>query len=271
MRFRSAVFTTFIALGLWFLAGSAWAAIPTMVPVQGHLRDASGTPVEGAHDLSFALFTASTGGVALYTERREGLMVTKGDFIVYLGELAPDVSDGGMVPAGDAGAASSLTPGFFRDHNDLWLEVIIDGTDVIQPRFRVGTVPYASFSQYCAEPAGALLATLHDIRGKETALEQKVTALQTQIATLQGQMTMAQTQLTALTAKVAALEAKPALTSVTGFNITSGDFYAQCIANPAHAQNCGVMANRACGARGYSGGWFVGESDGTLLHVVCVK
>ena len=46
------------------LASSVGAAVPSVIPFQGRLTDASGTPVNGNQSILFALFTAPTGGSA---------------------------------------------------------------------------------------------------------------------------------------------------------------------------------------------------------------
>jgi len=134
-RLRHAVLA---ALPVLFFAGAANAAAPMLLPIQGRLYANTGVPIDGAHSLKFELFQTETGGTAVFSETRDKYSVTKGDFIVYLGELAAD-----------AGAVLDLA--LFRDKGTLFLEVTIDSAEVISPRFKIGTVPYAGFSQYCGD------------------------------------------------------------------------------------------------------------------------
>jgi hypothetical protein len=126
------------AVSVFVAASAANAAAPMLLPIQGRLYANTGVPIDGAHTLKFDLYQTETGGTAVFSETREKYSVTKGDFVVYLGELAAD-----------AGAVLDLS--LFRDKGTLFLEVTIDATDVIGPRFRIGTVPYAGFAQYCGD------------------------------------------------------------------------------------------------------------------------
>jgi hypothetical protein len=126
------------ALSVLFVASAANAAAPMLLPIQGRLYANTGVPIDGAHTLKFELFQTETGGAAVFSETRERYSVTKGDFVVYLGELAAD-----------AGAVLDLA--LFRDKGTLFLEVTIDSAEVISPRFRIGSVPYAAFAQYCGD------------------------------------------------------------------------------------------------------------------------
>jgi hypothetical protein len=127
-----------VAVSVFVVASAAHAAAPMLLPIQGRLYANTGVAVDGPHTLKFDLFQTETGGTAVFSETREKYSVTKGDFIVYLGELAAD-----------AGAVLDLA--LFRDKGTLFLEVTIDSAEVISPRFRIGTVPYAGFAQYCGD------------------------------------------------------------------------------------------------------------------------
>ncbi|MDH5670665.1 MAG: hypothetical protein OEZ06_00855 [Myxococcales bacterium] len=107
------------------------ADAPPLIPVQGFLTDTDGVPIDGAHRLTFGLHDAATGGGQLYTEDYASIDVVGGHFTVYLGsESALDLSS-------------------FRDNQSVWLEITIDGTEVISPRTELGSVPYAAYAQYC--------------------------------------------------------------------------------------------------------------------------
>ena len=56
--------------------------------------------------------------------------------------------DGDLVYLGET-TALPLT--LFRDLSELWLEVVVDGDERIEPRFRLATAPYAGSAQYCQD------------------------------------------------------------------------------------------------------------------------
>jgi hypothetical protein len=115
-------------------AGSARAADPPpLLPVQGFLTDASGTPLTGAHSLRFSLYASASSTTALYTETDASVTVTAGDFVVYLG------------------AAQPIALSLFRDNPTVWIEVVIDGAEIVQPRVQVATAPFAGSAAYCGD------------------------------------------------------------------------------------------------------------------------
>ncbi|HEY3353504.1 MAG TPA: tail fiber domain-containing protein [Polyangia bacterium] len=116
------------------LPGTSQAASPALLPVRGFLSDAAGVPVDGNHDLRFVIYDGVASGTALFTENHAALAVSHGEFVAYLGQVT-----------------GSLDLTLFRDKGALWLEVTIDGTQAIQPRFRLATAPYAAFAQYCGD------------------------------------------------------------------------------------------------------------------------
>jgi hypothetical protein len=121
-------------------AARASAQVPAMLPVQGFLTDTAGVPVEGSTMLTFALYDAETGGTMLYTED-QSLTLTAGRF------------------SGAIGNAGTLDVSTFRDVNDVWVGITIEGGTEL-PRFELGTVPYAAYAEYAGEAS-----TLADIPG----------------------------------------------------------------------------------------------------------
>jgi hypothetical protein len=109
------------------LLSPARADAPAIIPVQGFLSDADGVPIDGDHRVIFFLYDAATNGEILHTDAFNNLEVQAGQFIVYLGS--------------QDGHELDLT--LFRDHIDLWLEVVVDN-ETITPRTRLGAVPYAA-------------------------------------------------------------------------------------------------------------------------------
>ena len=118
-----------LALALCMPEG-ALADAPALIPIQGYLTESDGTPIAGDRSLAFGVYDVASGGSALYQETRT-VSVVAGDFVVYLGEVTP------------------LPLSLFRDEEELWLEVVIDATDVVTPRTRLATGPYAGLAQYC--------------------------------------------------------------------------------------------------------------------------
>jgi hypothetical protein len=132
--FKLGIFSCLLLLAS---ASTVFADAPAVIPLQGFLADRDGEPVEGPHRLTFILYDAESDGAALYTDDRRSVEIDRGQFWVYLGS--------------DDGAPLDLA--LFREHGELWLEVTIDGKDVIQPRIALGSVPYAAFAQSCGEAA----------------------------------------------------------------------------------------------------------------------
>ncbi|WP_129678176.1 hypothetical protein [Candidatus Chloroploca sp. Khr17] len=125
------------------LAGPTWQAAPagnattTTISYQGHLTNPGGTPVSATLPMTFNLYTASTGGTAVWTEQRSGsnaVPVSNGLFNVALGSVTP-------IPVNLFGAP-------------LWLGISVNGDAEMSPRERLnggyatvaGTVPDGSIS-----------------------------------------------------------------------------------------------------------------------------
>lgn len=87
------VFSLYLLITV-LLASTAGAiqSVPYKVNFQGHLSDASGTPKpDGEYNMTFRLYSDSTGGTAVWTEVRETttrVTVTDGRFSVQLGDVA---------------------------------------------------------------------------------------------------------------------------------------------------------------------------------------
>jgi len=127
-------------------AAVARADAPPLVPVQGYLTNDDGEPVDGAHRLTFLLYDAMTDGDQLFTDDLSSVDIDQGHFVTYLG-----ARDG-----------NELDLALFRDHDEVWLEIVIDGAETISPRTRIASVAYAAHAQTCeaaAEATHALEAT----------------------------------------------------------------------------------------------------------------
>ncbi|MCF8247142.1 MAG: tail fiber domain-containing protein [Saprospiraceae bacterium] len=91
--------------------------------VQGVIKNSDGSAVDnGKYDLTFKLYTATSGGTALWTEDQSQLPVTGGIYSALLGSVEP------------------LTVGF---NTTYYLGVAVDGGTEMTPRARLTSAPYA--------------------------------------------------------------------------------------------------------------------------------
>lgn len=134
------------ALSWLAAAGFARAEAPPLVPVQGYLTDADGDPISDSHRLTFIVYDDDRAGDSVFTDDYPSVEVSEGRFIIYLGSQEDNPLDLSV----------------FAGSGELWLETVVDGTDVISPRTRLGTVPYAGFAAYCGAIEGNTLADLDD-------------------------------------------------------------------------------------------------------------
>lgn len=63
--------------------------VPSTMAFQGYLTDPSSAPVNGTVNLDFSIYSAPTGGAALWTEARPSVTVSNGVFQVALGAVTP--------------------------------------------------------------------------------------------------------------------------------------------------------------------------------------
>jgi hypothetical protein len=115
------------------LTASRAAAEPGLVPVQGVLTNAAGEPIHGEHRLTFVLYRGEDDDDRLFTDDYRNQQVSNGHFVVYLGSQEDNALDLAL----------------FAQESEVWLETIVDGSEVIRPRTRLGSVPYAGYAQYC--------------------------------------------------------------------------------------------------------------------------
>jgi hypothetical protein len=116
--FRFSVF--FLLISLVFFASLSLAGIPKLINYQGMLTDNSGTPLTGSYNLTFKIWTDTTGGSYLWTETQNGVQVTNGLFNVILGKV------------------TTLSLPFDQQY---WLEVAV-GAETM-PRLRLTSVGYS--------------------------------------------------------------------------------------------------------------------------------
>ncbi len=118
------------------------AAAPSQyLSYQGTLRDNSGNPDNGTHNMTVAIYdNAAASGTALFTQSFTGVIVRDGHFSLML---------------------SSITPGIFSGA-DRFLKLTVDST-ALTPTQRLAPVPYsvsANYANSLAAPDGDPLATV---------------------------------------------------------------------------------------------------------------
>lgn len=113
------------------LAATA-SAQPAQLPIQGFLTNSDAVPLDGNVPVTFRVYSAATGGTALWTETFSTLDVDNGHFSVALGTADP---------------GTPLNLNMFNGGPALWVGVSVAGGDELTPRFAMGTTPYAAFAR----------------------------------------------------------------------------------------------------------------------------
>lgn len=127
--------------GLAVLATSSFAfaqGVPAVVPLQGVLNAADGTPVDGDTPVTFAFYDGS--GTSLWTETYS-VSVDNGFFSVGLGA-----------------GTNALDLAIFRDNSEIELGIKVGSDAEMSPRMQVGSVPFALRSEWSAEALEAMNA-----------------------------------------------------------------------------------------------------------------
>jgi len=119
-----------VALALYGFAWNATATVSDYLPVGGVLADLDGVPLDGPHNMTFALYDGVSAVTAIWTESYDSLEIQDGLFTVYLGTVTQLAFDDLI-----------LAP-------ELWLGVTV-GTDSEMERIALGTVPFAMEAYQC--------------------------------------------------------------------------------------------------------------------------
>ncbi len=101
---------------------NAQSAVPATISYQGRLLKSDGTPESGVIQFDFGVFSAASGGTALWTESQQ-VGLTSGFYQLFLGSVTP-------------------IPSTLFDGTDRYLEVTVAGS-VLTPRQKMASVPYA--------------------------------------------------------------------------------------------------------------------------------
>ncbi len=128
MRLHFAVHLTWIAASA-IAPASAWAQVPSAIPVQGFLTDADDQPLDRSVQFVVRLFDGASSTAILF-EEEQTVVVDRGVFTAMIGSM------------------TALDVALFRASDDLWVEVSIDGDAM--PRFPLGTTPYSAVADYAA-------------------------------------------------------------------------------------------------------------------------
>jgi hypothetical protein len=117
-------------------------SIPPYINYQGRLTNqASGAPVNGVKNITFALYDSATGGTPIYSQSQQ-VTITNGTFSVYLGQ-GEGFCQGNKVTDG-------IPSEVFADHAARYLGIkMADSSTEMTPRQLMASVAYA----YKAEEA----------------------------------------------------------------------------------------------------------------------
>lgn len=98
--------------------------VPQVLPYQGYLAQANGTPVEGTVSLHFKLYETSQDQNYVWSETIENVVVVDGVFYVYLGQQTDIIN-------------------YFADGTNRYLGIAVNNDAEATPRLSLGSVPYA--------------------------------------------------------------------------------------------------------------------------------
>ncbi|MGB5052215.1 MAG: hypothetical protein WBO46_24915 [Caldilineaceae bacterium] len=140
------LFTTLMILMLvWAQTAGAFPALNSAanstgtIAYQGRLADSSGNPLTNTLNMSFRLYSTSTGGSPLWSELwtgSNGVQVSDGLFNVMLGSLTP------------------IPQNVITGNTSLFLGITVGTDDEMSPRVQLGSVPFAV--QALTVPAGSV-------------------------------------------------------------------------------------------------------------------
>jgi hypothetical protein len=163
----------FLLLWVVLMAGlltlGAGAEPPTLVAYQGVLLDPNGSPRNGPVNLELRIFDAATSGNELYRETHSGVALVDGVFNIDLGSGTQQQPPGGF------------TAELFAGPGARWLELRVGG-ELLQPRQRFLSVPYALSAAGAAQVGGLTPAELSATPGPVSGYE-RVSAASTSAQT----------------------------------------------------------------------------------------
>ncbi len=113
-----------VAMALTSLVSNVFAAAPGLINYQGRLTDGAGIALNGNYSLTFNVYSLAVGGVPLWTETQNPVVVDEGLFNVLLGSVAP------------------LNEAIFSEAN-RFIGVQVNGGAELAPRKQIVAVAYA--------------------------------------------------------------------------------------------------------------------------------
>ncbi len=113
-----------IAMTLTSLVSPAFATAPGLIGYQGRLTDGAGIALNGNYSLTFNVYNLAVGGVPLWTETQNPIVVDEGLFNVLLGSVAP------------------INPDLFSEAN-RFIGVQVNGGAELAPRKQIISVAYS--------------------------------------------------------------------------------------------------------------------------------
>ena len=123
---------------LFFLLQSAFA-VPQQLSQQGRLLDATGTPVEGTQNLTFSVYDSTISNTPLWAETIT-VLFTNGFYATMLGTDTSNPLDSDLLA-----------------QEPLYLELQINNDSPLQPRHKLGGVPYARRSDIATNVDGGTI------------------------------------------------------------------------------------------------------------------
>ena len=123
-----------------FITAAAFA-VPGYINYQGVLRNSAGDLQTGTFNMQFKIYSALTGGSALYDSDTGAVSVSNGVYSVELGEIP--------------------NPETVFDGTSKYLEIVVD-SETLSPRLKINTVAYAIRADVAGTTATATHATSAD-------------------------------------------------------------------------------------------------------------
>ena len=127
-----------VACGLVLTFAASSSKAQQVISYQGSLTQNS-TPLQGAHSVTLAIYTISTGGTAIYSETQSAVTFTTGLFNVLIGSDKTN-----PLPIFDVGSYSGAP----RPAPDYFLGISIDAGAELTPRSKLGAAPTAWSSRF---------------------------------------------------------------------------------------------------------------------------
>src|SRR3990172_3908004 len=204
---------------------------PRLLPYQGRLLRADGTPETGAPRLAFRLYGAASGGTLLWAEQ-QSVPLTNGFYAVFLGSV------------------TVFSAAIFDGH-DRWLGVTVEDEAELSPRQQIASVAYAFMATSALQATTAAHADSATTAGRAAAADSAATAT---YATTAGRASTADSATTAGTAAsaTAAANAAHATLADTATSLSGGTVQATTVTSSGHVSANGnvsaggdLLVNRA--------------------------